>query len=170
MDTFSYLPIGCIVELLFEKTKNKARTLKVVRYRRIQWRMGFVFRLCLLASIFCSARSLSYILSSMRTDIEGSGCGSVVRVVAYYTRGPQFESSHRLNFIHIFIINCTEKTKINKKRPTMAHFLKNWNLVSLERLVRLFSYSALSEETLIVMEKLWLLFLGQGTLKRDQSK
>ena len=53
----------------------------------------------------------------------GSGCGSVGRAVAFDTRGPRFDSSHRQNFIeHLFIINCIEKTKINKKRPGMAHF------------------------------------------------
>ena len=34
-------------------------------------------------------------------------------------------SSHRQNYIeHLFIINCIEKTKINKNSPGMAHFLK----------------------------------------------
>ena len=28
-------------------------------------------------------------------------------------------------FVYLFIINCIEKTKINKKRPGMAHFKKN---------------------------------------------
>ena len=55
----------------------------------------------------------------------GSGCGSVDRAVAFNTRGLRFDSSHRQKFIeHLFIINCIEKTKINKKRPGMAHFLK----------------------------------------------
>ena len=59
----------------------------------------------------------------------GSGCGSVGRVVAYDTRGLQFDSSHQQNFIehlfvNVFIINCIENTKINKKRPGIAHFLK----------------------------------------------
>ena len=27
-------------------------------------------------------------------------------------------------FVYLFIINCIEKTKINKKRPGAAHFLK----------------------------------------------
>ena len=46
----------------------------------------------------------------------GSGCGSVGREVAFDTRGPRFDSSYRQNFIeHLFIINCIEKTKINKK-------------------------------------------------------
>ena len=54
-----------------------------------------------------------------------SGCGAVGRAVAFKTRGPWFDSSHRQNFIeHLFIINCIEKTKINKKRPGMAHFFK----------------------------------------------
>ena len=35
-----------------------------------------------------------------------SGCGSVGRAVAFDTRGPRFDSSHRQNFIeHLFIIN-----------------------------------------------------------------
>ena len=55
---------------------------------------------------------------------KGSGCGSVGRAVASDTRGLRFESSHRRNFIHVFTINCIEKTKIKKKRPGMAHFLK----------------------------------------------
>ena len=56
----------------------------------------------------------------------GSGCGAVGRAVAFKTRCPRFDSSHRQNFIeHLFIINCIEKTKINKKkRPGMAHFFK----------------------------------------------
>ena len=46
----------------------------------------------------------------------GSGCGLVGRAVAFNTRGPRVDSSHRQNFIeHFFIINCIEKTKINKK-------------------------------------------------------
>ena len=56
---------------------------------------------------------------------RGSGCGSVGRAVNFNTRGPRFDSSHWQNFIeHLFIINCIEKTKINKKRPGMAHFFK----------------------------------------------
>ena len=57
--------------------------------------------------------------------VMGSGCGSVGRAVVFDTRGLRFDSSHRQNFIeHLFIINCIEKTKINKKRPGMAHFKK----------------------------------------------
>ena len=59
----------------------------------------------------------------------GSGCGSVGRAVAFDIRGPRFDSSHRQNFIehlfvNLFIINCIEKTKINKKGPGMAHTFK----------------------------------------------
>ena len=61
----------------------------------------------------------------VKIQFQGSGCGSVGRAVTFDTRGPRFDSSHRQNFIeHLFIINCIEKTKINKKRPGMAHFLK----------------------------------------------
>ena len=56
---------------------------------------------------------------------KGSGCGSVGRAVASYTRGPRFESSHRQKFIeHLFTVNCIEKTKMKKKRPGMAHLKK----------------------------------------------
>ena len=58
------------------------------------------------------------------TCTSGSGCGSVGRAVAFDTRGLRFDSSHRQNFIeHLFINSCIEKTKINKKRPGMAHYL-----------------------------------------------
>ena len=67
------------------------------------------------------------ISNNLRVDLRsldmGSGCGSVGRAVDSDTRDPRFDSSHRQNFIeHLFIINCIEKTKINKKRPGMAHF------------------------------------------------
>ena len=58
----------------------------------------------------------------------GSGCGSVGSAVASNSRCPRFESSHWQNlywtFVYLFTINCIEKTKINKKRPGMAHFFK----------------------------------------------
>ena len=53
-----------------------------------------------------------------------SGCGSFGRVVASDTKGPRFESSYWRNFICVFTINCIEETKIKKKRPGMAYFLK----------------------------------------------
>ena len=55
----------------------------------------------------------------------GSGCGSVGRAVAFDTRGPRFDSSHRQKFIeHFFIINFIEKTKINKKEAGNGPLLK----------------------------------------------
>ena len=60
----------------------------------------------------------------------GSGCGSVGRAVASDTRGPQFESSHRRTFIkniYLPIVNCTEKTKIKKKRPGTFHLKKHYS-------------------------------------------
>ena len=44
---------------------------------------------------------------------EGSGCGSVGRVVAFDTRDPQFESSHQQN---LFTLNSIEKAKRKEKR------------------------------------------------------
>ena len=58
----------------------------------------------------------------------GSGCGLVGRAVASDTRGPWFESSQWQNvcwtIVYLFTIKCIENTKINKKRPGMAHFFK----------------------------------------------
>ena len=45
----------------------------------------------------------------------GSGCGSVGRLVASDSRGPQFESSHLQNLYWIFTVTCIEKAKIKKK-------------------------------------------------------
>ena len=45
---------------------------------------------------------------------KGSGCGSVGRAVASYTRGPRFESSHRQKFIyieHLYTVNCVLKRR-----------------------------------------------------------
>ena len=45
-------------------------------------------------------------------QFQGSGCGSVGRVVTSDTRGPRFESSHRQKFIyneHLFTVNCVLK-------------------------------------------------------------
>ena len=58
------------------------------------------------------------------SPIEGSGGGgSVGGAVASNTRGPGFESRHRQNFINQSQLynRDTEKTKIKKKRPRMAH-------------------------------------------------
>ena len=52
------------------------------------------------------------------------GCGSVGRAVASDSRRPQFESNHRRNFIHEFIINCIKKTKIKKKEARNSPFFK----------------------------------------------
>ena len=38
----------------------------------------------------------------------GSGCGSVGRVVASDTGGPQFESTHRQTLHYLFTVNCIE--------------------------------------------------------------
>ena len=51
----------------------------------------------------------------------GSGFGSVGRPVASKTRDVWFESRHRQNVIYLFYIR---NTKIDKKRPGMAHLLK----------------------------------------------
>ena len=59
-------------------------------------------------------------------DKVGSGCGSVGRAVASDARGPQFESSHRQNIIHVLTINCIENTKIKEKEAGNGPFKKEW--------------------------------------------
>ena len=69
-----------------------------------------------LSSQLCLAIKWDHSIRLKIDDAMGSGCGSVGRAVAFDTRGPRFNSSHRQNFIeHLFIINCIEKMKINKK-------------------------------------------------------
>ena len=51
----------------------------------------------------------------------GSGCGSDGRVVASNNTGPQFESN---SGYYLYTVNCFENTKIKRKRPGIAHFLK----------------------------------------------
>ena len=57
----------------------------------------------------------------------GSGCGAVGRAVAYDTRGPGFESSHRQLLLNIYLLlTVCRKDENKEKRPGMAHlfFLK----------------------------------------------
>ena len=64
-------------------------------------------------------------LSTKNRLILGSGCGSVGRAVASNSGGPWFESSHQQKFILNIYCQLKKTTKIKKKRPGMAHFLKN---------------------------------------------
>ena len=57
--------------------------------------------------------------------LPGMGCGSVVRAVAFNSRGPQFESTDRQNFAITNIPLTVENTQINKKRLGMAHLNKH---------------------------------------------
>ena len=54
----------------------------------------------------------------MEPDVKkpnGIGCGSVGRVVASDTRGPQFECRERqISIEHLFSVNYVEKMKENK--------------------------------------------------------
>ena len=75
----------------------------------------------------------------------GSGCGSVGRAVAFDTRGLRVESSHRRIFKEqLFTVYCIEKTKINKKRPRMAH----WKTIS-----RIFTQKVCNSFKIIVYKK-----------------
>ena len=46
-----------------------------------------------------------------KNDLEGSGCGSVGRVVASNTRGPRFESSHQQNLLNICLLSTVLKRR-----------------------------------------------------------
>ena len=68
---------------------------------------------------------LSINSGNMYKENMGIGCGSVGRAVASDTRGPQFESSHRRNFImNIFTNNCW-KDENKEKEAENGPFLKN---------------------------------------------
>ena len=55
----------------------------------------------------------------------GSGCGAVGRAVAYNTRGPRFNSSHRQLLLNInVLLTVCRKDENKEKRPGMAHLLK----------------------------------------------
>ena len=60
--------------------------------------------------------------TEQKFEAMGSGCGSVGRAVAYNgTRGLQFESRHRQNFIqNLYLMLTVEKTKNEKNRPGIA--------------------------------------------------
>ena len=62
----------------------------------------------------------------MTNTFLGSGCGAVGRAVAYDTRGPRFESSHRQLLLNIYLLlTVCRKDENKEKRPGMAHLLKN---------------------------------------------
>ena len=67
-------------------------------------------------------------VTSTRSRRTGSGCGSVGRAVASNARGPRFKYSHRQTFIYrtcICLLSIlSEKTKMKKKWPRMAKYLK----------------------------------------------
>ena len=55
-------------------------------------------------------------------NIKGSGCGAVGRAVAYDTRGPRFESSHRQLLLNIYLLlTACRKDENKEKRPGMVH-------------------------------------------------
>ena len=60
--------------------------------------------------------------SPFNNEIWGSGCGAVGRAVAYDTRGPGFDSSHRQLLLNIYLLlTVCRKDKNKEKRPGMAH-------------------------------------------------
>ena len=66
--------------------------------------MGPTWWRCLELSNTVDTSSLLGLKITIKNIKLGSGCGSVGRVVASDTRGPQFESSHRQKIIYILNI------------------------------------------------------------------
>ena len=60
--------------------------------------------------------------STVKIYWSGSGCGAVGRAVAYDTRGPGFDSSHRQLLLNIYLLlTVCRKDENKEKRPGMAH-------------------------------------------------
>ena len=57
----------------------------------------------------------------VRTSFLGSGGDQLVSVLAFYSDDP---SSYPAEVNSFYSVNCLKRTKINKKRPGMALFLK----------------------------------------------
>ena len=69
-----------------------------------------------------ASRWVRFLPTTKITSRRGSGSCLVVRAVASNSRAPWFKSNHRQNFIMNIFRFTVKNTKINKKRPRMAHF------------------------------------------------
>ena len=57
---------------------------------------------------------------------KGSGCGAVGRAVAFNTRGPGFESSHRQLLLNIYLLlTVCRKDENKEKEAGNGPFFKN---------------------------------------------
>ena len=61
-------------------------------------------------------RAITLVNPHQTQRILGSGCGSVGRAVAFNTRGPQFDSSHRQNFIEHCLLTCLLSTVLKRRK------------------------------------------------------
>ena len=58
-------------------------------------------------------------------EIKGRGGGQVVSVLAFYYD----DLTSNLADVYSFSVNmCLKRTKINKKRPGLAHFFKDYEI------------------------------------------
>ena len=67
--------------------------------------------------VIVNTECFKYANDMLKNTIWSSGCGTVGRVVASYTRDLRFESSHQQ-----YTITCIGKKKVKKKRPRTAHY------------------------------------------------
>ena len=75
------------------------------------------------------SKNRNKIFMVVKISQKGSGCGSVGRVVASDTRGPQFESSHRQNLLNICLLSTVYwKDKNKEKEAGNGPFFKNISL------------------------------------------
>ena len=106
----------------FHKSTAKFNHKVEINLLNYEWGSGFwwmVNRVCRLNAFFldCHKQILAY---RRQRWWLGQWCGSIGRAVTSDTRGPWFESSHRLTLYNLFTVQCIEKNK----RPRSAQFLE----------------------------------------------
>ena len=69
----------------------------------------------------------------------GGGGGQVVSALAYYSDNPSSDPADVYCFLLKFVF---ERTKINKKRPGLAHLLKNGWQVTIAHCIHLYPSSS----------------------------
>ena len=97
--------------------------------RRI-WSHCWAYTVCCLSPTTYSwahgcTLNISLNVLMLKVEFMGRGGGQVVSVLAFYSDDP---SSHPTEALSFSIILCLKRTKINKKRPGLAHFFKKLNL------------------------------------------
>ena len=81
-----------------------------------------------------SAMARNIIFSFNKQNVLVSGCSRVGTVVASYSSGPRFESSHRQLLLNNHLMSTVWRKDEDKlKRPGIAHLLTNQNSLKITR-------------------------------------